>query len=136
MAWSRKPSIPGRRWRTLAGHSGHARKARGCASALNWPLTCPPYLLGDAGKLRQVLFNLLDNAVKFTQEGGVSLRARAETMEEDPDKVMLKLEVEDSGGIPQIIWMKSLKPLAGMTTTSRQKQARDLAFQLQNHWWT
>jgi signal transduction histidine kinase/FixJ family two-component response regulator len=65
----------------------------------------PPYLaylVGDVGKLRQVLFNLLDNAVKFTQEGGVYLRARAEAMAQDPERVMLKLEVKDSGpGIPR-----------------------------------
>ena len=60
----------------------------------------PPYLLGDAGKMRQVLINLLDNAVKYTQEGMVCLRAQA--TEAASDRVMLQFEVEDSGpGIPQ-----------------------------------
>jgi signal transduction histidine kinase/DNA-binding response OmpR family regulator len=59
------------------------------------------YIKADAGKMRQILINLLGNAVKFTQAGGFSLRARTERVSSDPDMVMLKLEVEDSGmGMP------------------------------------
>jgi len=62
----------------------------------------PPYVQGDAGKLRQVLINLLGNAVKFTETGDVWLRARSQPMAHDPDMVMLQFEVQDSGpGIPQ-----------------------------------
>ncbi|MFN6570183.1 PAS domain S-box protein [Dendronalium sp. ChiSLP03b] len=39
----------------------------------------PRYIQTDEGKLRQVLINLLGNAVKFTQSGGVTLRARLGT---------------------------------------------------------
>jgi signal transduction histidine kinase/DNA-binding LytR/AlgR family response regulator len=52
------------------------------------------YVEGDAGKLRQIVINLLGNAVKFTQAGGVSLRARTGLRD---GQVWLEVEVEDSG---------------------------------------
>jgi signal transduction histidine kinase/DNA-binding response OmpR family regulator len=59
------------------------------------------YVKSDIGKLRQILTNLLDNAMKITSEGGISLRARAEPIAGDSAMVSLQLEVEDSGpGIP------------------------------------
>ncbi|MFN7955811.1 MAG: ATP-binding protein [bacterium] len=61
--------------------------------------SCPETIWGDAGRLRQVLVNLLGNAVKFTASGSVILRARAE--QHAPGEHALHLAVEDTGvGIP------------------------------------
>lgn len=63
----------------------------------------PCHLVGDDGKLRQVLINLLGNAAKFTDEGAITLRVRAITYPmrsaEQGDKRHWKLifEVEDTG---------------------------------------
>ncbi|WP_239027787.1 ATP-binding protein [Geomonas subterranea] len=52
------------------------------------------YVMGDAGKLRQIVINLLGNAIKFTQKGGVSLRARTSVRD---GGLWLEVEVQDSG---------------------------------------
>jgi two-component system sensor histidine kinase/response regulator len=62
----------------------------------------PPWVAGDAGHLRQVLVNLVGNAIKFTRQGGIIVEARkAATENPDPTRVMIRLSVTDSGsGIP------------------------------------
>ncbi|NJO41001.1 MAG: response regulator [Cyanobacteria bacterium CRU_2_1] len=67
----------------------------------------PQYVRIDEGKLRQVLINLLGNAIKFTQTGEVSLRVSKSqpdpiaTHPTKPESIKLRFEVEDTGpGIP------------------------------------
>ncbi|RDH86699.1 MAG: hypothetical protein DIZ78_07290 [endosymbiont of Escarpia spicata] len=53
------------------------------------------YIRTDPGKLRQILLNLLGNAAKYTDEGGVFIRASSH--ETGSDTVHLELEIEDTG---------------------------------------
>jgi len=61
----------------------------------------PRYVNADAGKLRQVMINLMSNAIKFTRIGGGAVRVRADTepggAAEPPSALRLVVEVEDSG---------------------------------------
>jgi len=55
----------------------------------------PSLLLGDPGRLRQVLNNLCSNAIKFTQTGGVTLRIVLE--KEDDTTATIRFEIMDTG---------------------------------------
>ena len=60
----------------------------------------PNALIGDQGRLRQVLLNLAGNAVKFTESGGIALSV--ELADEDDERVKLRFAVTDTGiGIPE-----------------------------------
>lgn len=56
----------------------------------------PEVIIGDEGRLRQVLINLLGNAVKFTESGEVAIRVTAGESENE-NHVRLHFEVEDTG---------------------------------------
>ncbi len=63
----------------------------------------PPLVRGDSGRLRQILFNLTGNAIKFTDRGRVILRVSASPVatvgaaSDAPSRVRLRFVVEDSG---------------------------------------
>ncbi len=64
------------------------------------PPDLPELMVGDAGHLRQVLINLLGNAIKFTHSGHVLLRIEEQSRE--AEEISLKFSVEDTGiGIPE-----------------------------------
>lgn len=77
-----------RLWQREAADQGLRLRLEGAAHA-------PAWVVGDATRIRQVLNNLISNALKFTQEGAVTIRIRA--WDQDPDATALIIEVIDTG---------------------------------------
>ncbi len=80
----------------------------------------PAGLLGDPTRLRQALLNYANNAIKFTERGGIRLRARV--LDEAEQAVLLRLEVEDTGiGIAPDVLAGLFQPFsqADASTTRR-----------------
>ena len=57
----------------------------------------PELVVADEGRLRQILLNVVGNALKFTEQGEVSVRLAAQEIPDAPDKVRLCFEVSDTG---------------------------------------
>ncbi|MFD2110753.1 hybrid sensor histidine kinase/response regulator [Thiorhodococcus fuscus] len=97
-----------------------AAERKGLSLNLTIDPRIPILLLGDPIRLRQILLNLLNNAVKFTRSGGVELRATISDLCEHHGS--LCLEVEDTGiGIPAEFKEMLFRPFvqADSSTTRR-----------------
>lgn len=79
----------------LENLSGLQAQQKGLRFVMEPALPLPHKVITDGTRLRQIIWNLISNAVKFTQKGQVTVRVSYENG-------MLRFEVEDSGiGIPQ-----------------------------------
>jgi two-component system, sensor histidine kinase and response regulator len=74
--------------------------AKGLELALRIPQEVPDAVVGDSGRVRQILINLVGNALKFTERGEVEVGVQVES--ELPGAVELHVTVRDTGpGIPR-----------------------------------
>lgn len=73
---------------------------KGLELAILFHYEVPTRVVGDPARLRQILLNLVSNAVKFTDKGEIVVRVTLEDLREDRETV--RFEVQDSGiGIPE-----------------------------------
>jgi signal transduction histidine kinase/DNA-binding response OmpR family regulator len=80
----------------------------------------PTGLRGDPGRLRQILTNFVGNAIKFTDQGDVTVQAFLE--QELDDKVIVRFEVTDSGiGIPPDIQARLFQPFTQADSSTSRK---------------
>jgi PAS domain S-box-containing protein len=78
--------------------TAHSAASKGLHLQVDRDPDLPLDLRGDPGRIRQILLNLVSNAVKFTDEGGVAIRARpGGASGAGGDRVLVRLEVADTG---------------------------------------
>ena len=79
-----------------------------------------PRLHGDPDRIRQVLHNLIGNAIKFTEQGEITVRV--EQKKTDPDQIWFRFEVEDTGpGIPEDQLHQIFQPFTQVDISSTRK---------------
>ena len=95
----------------------------------------PMRLLGDDTRIRQVLINLAGNAIKFTDRGGVVLRALLDSYSYTDDKANIIIEVEDSGiGIaPEALGMIFNEFAQADQTMARRFEGTGLGLAISRH---
>jgi signal transduction histidine kinase/CheY-like chemotaxis protein/HPt (histidine-containing phosphotransfer) domain-containing protein len=84
-------SLVGQTLRTLSSRANQ----KGLEIVFNVEQDVPDALLGDPGRLRQILLNLVGNAIKFTEAGDISIFISQ--LDQTPQSVQLKFDVIDKG---------------------------------------
>lgn len=94
-------------------------EAKGLQLTFDQSSSFPGFVKTDPGKLRQILINIAGNSIKFTERGGVSIKAALCQTEANDDKLRLQFEVTDTGpGIPAEDLEKIFKPFEQATAKS------------------
>lgn len=77
-------------------------------------------VIGDPGRIRQILTNLLTNSIKFTHAGFIKLHVQVEN--EDEDSIFVRFEVKDSGiGIDDDVQQKLFQPFTQADSSTARR---------------
>ena len=96
-------------------------QAKGLTLAADIAETVPAAVLTDAGRLRQLLVNLVGNGIKFTARGGISIRVQ--TLPAAGPQVRLQFEIADSGiGISAADQAQLFQPFIQVNQTQTRSQ--------------
>ncbi len=95
-------------------------QAAGLGIFCKLPADLPIHLIGDSGRLRQIVINLVSNAVKFTERGQIVISALA--LESKDGETMFRFEVSDTGiGIPEDRLSRLFKLFSQVDTSTTRR---------------
>ena len=95
--------------------------SKGLHLALIYDNTIPETLIGDSGRLRQIVLNLVSNAVKFTHEGEVIVQVNRESMS-DVARCKIRCQITDTGiGIKKEAQKMLFQPFSQVDGSSTRK---------------
>jgi two-component system, sensor histidine kinase and response regulator len=98
----------------ILGSEAHAKKLE---LVMDISPDMPAFVRGDPGRLRQVVLNLVKNAIKFTHEGSVVVRVAAKPIDED--HALYRFEIQDTGiGIPEAKLDLLFKPFSQVSSST------------------
>jgi signal transduction histidine kinase/CheY-like chemotaxis protein len=104
----------------LADMFGEQVRRQGVALTITVDPALPAILRGDPGRLRQVLINLLNNAIKFTERGQVDVRVHRQA--ETDDALIVRFDVRDTGiGIAPSLMPHLFEPFTQADGTMTRK---------------
>ncbi len=93
---------------------------KGLELSVYMPPETPSRLRGDPGRLRQILLNILGNAIKFTEEGSVLIKATS--VGQIPGRARIRFEVRDTGiGIPKDVIPRLFQPFSQADSSTTRK---------------
>jgi CheY-like chemotaxis protein len=99
--FSAKPFAPGEIAESVLQAFRHRATHKGLTLTCEVGANVPECLVGDGARLRQILFHLMGNAVKFTDKGSVRLEVQALPFGRTAERITLLFMVSDTGiGIP------------------------------------
>ncbi len=99
---------------------GESASKKGLILSASWDPAVPSAIVGDEGRLRQILINLLGNAIKFTETGSVSLSVSC--VEQTRSEAQLEFTVSDTGiGIPAEVIPHLFQPFSQGDASTQKK---------------
>jgi signal transduction histidine kinase len=109
--------------------SAERAQSKGLHLAFSMDPTVPGSFMGDGGRVRQVVANLVSNAIKFTETGGVTVRLRVMGEQPQPPPhlgriVHMRVEVSDTGiGMTAVQKDRLFKPFSQASISPRSSSA-------------